>query len=192
MCDFISPRSPIDEGGAIAQINDSYFNIDQKVQTGYDLTFRYNFELSVVDFTADLKYTNIDKFERNLFGGRVEELNGQTGYPPSNAQFDLQANIRDWTLYYGLDFIEAMEDYTVNGIDPATSIYDLSTDDVFYHDIAARYNGDGWSAQLGIQNVADKEPEKVSDVIAFVGNAAFATGYDWYGRRFFLNVTKGF
>ena len=192
VCDFISDRDPIDEGGAISQINDSYFNIDQKVQTGYDLTVRYNFELSAVDFTADLKYTNIDKFERNLFGGRVEELNGQTGYPPSNAQFDLQANIRDWTLYYGLDFVEGMEDYTVNGIDPATSVYDLETDDVFYHDIAARYNGDGWSAQIGIQNVADKQPELVSDVIAFVGNAPFVTAYDWYGRRFFLNVTKGF
>ena len=58
--------------------------------------------------------------------------------------------------------------------------------------MAARYNGDGWSAQIGIQNVADETPELVSDVIAFVGNAPFQTGYDWRGRTFFLNLTKGF
>ncbi len=192
ICDFISPRD-MTQGGRIAQINDSYFNIDQKIQKGYDLTVRYNFEFGEVDFTADLRATLIDDFKRNLFGGRVEDLNGQTGYAESNAQFDLQANIRDWTLYYGMDFIEGQEDYTVNGIDPATSIFILDTDDVYYHDVAARYNGDGWTAQIGIQNVADKKPPFVSDVIApFAGNAAFNTGYDFRGRTFFLNLTKGF
>ncbi len=191
VCDFVSERD-LSQQGAIAQINDSYFNIDQKTQKGYDLTARWNFELGEVDFTADLRATLIDEFKRNLFGGRVEDLNGSIGYAESNAQFDLQANIRDWTLYYGFDYIEGQEDYSINEIDPATSIFDLDTDDIYYHDVAARYNGDGWSAQIGIQNVADETPELVSDVIAFVGNAPFQTGYDWRGRTFFLNLTKGF
>ena len=105
----------------------------------------------------------------------------------------MQADVRDWTLYYGVDFVAGGEDYTWYSIDPAESVFDLETDDVFYHDIAARYNGDGWSAQLGIQNIADTEPEKVSDVVVlFAGNAAYNTRYDMRGRTFFVNLTKGF
>jgi outer membrane receptor protein involved in Fe transport len=191
ICDFITPRDPIT--GNIEEINDSYFNINSKKQDGFDLTVRYNFEIGAVDFTADLRFTKIENFTVDLFGGEVDDYNGTIGYAESNGQFDLQANIRDWTLYYGLDFIEGQEDYTWFGYDPATSIYLLSVDDVYYHDLAARYNGDGWSAQLGVQNVADKNPPSVSDWDApWGGNAAYNTGYDQRGRTFFVNLTKGF
>ena len=191
LCDFVSERNPIT--GSIAEINDSYFNINEKNQSGYDLTVRYNFELGEFDFTADLRASHIADFTQNLFGNNEDDFNGTIGYADWNGQFDLQADIRDWTLYYGLDWIGDQSDYDYYGYDESTSIYVLSVDHVFYHDIAARYNGDGWAAQVGIQNVADDEPEMVSDWnTLWAGNAAYNTGYDMRGRTFFLNITKGF
>lgn len=191
ICDFITPRDSLT--GSIEEINDSYFNINSKKQDGIDLTVRYQFDAGPFGFTADLRGTHILNFTQDLFGGNVTDYNGQIGYAETNAQFDLRADFRDWTFYYGVDFIAAQEDYTYQEEDPATSIYVLSTPDIFYHDVAVRYNGDGWSAQVGIQNLADKTPPLVSDWdTAWAGNAAFNTGYDQRGRTWFFNMTKGF
>ena len=192
ICDFIAPRNPLT--GGIAEINDSYFNINQKNQDGYDLTVRYSFELGSLDFTADVRATKILNFTQDLFGGNATVLNGQTGYAEENGQFDLRADYKDWTFYYGLDYIGPQEDYTINGIDPATSRFILNVPSVVYHDISARYNGDGWTAMLGMQNIADRNPPEVSDVLTGIGagNAAFNTGYDFRGRTAFFSLSKDF
>lgn len=191
ICDFITPRDPVTD--FIEEINDSYFNINRKQQDGVDLTIRYGFEAGPFDIIADLRATKILNFTQDLFGGNVDDFNGTIGYADVNGQFDLRADYRDWTFYYGLDYISPQEDYTWFGIDPATSIFVLNTSSVVYHDIAVRYSGDGWSGQLGIQNVADRIPPMVSDLdTAWAGNAAYNTGYDQRGRTFFVNLTKGF
>lgn len=191
ICDFITPRNPVT--GGIEEINDSYFNINSKKQDGLDLTVRYKFEAGRFDITADLRATKILNFTQDLFGGNVDDFNGTIGYADLNGQFDLRADYRDWTFYYGLDYISDQEDYTWFGIDPATSEFILNADAVIYHDVAVRYSGDGWAAQVGIQNVSDKLPPMVSRVdTAWAGNAAYNTGYDQRGRTFFFNATKGF
>jgi iron complex outermembrane receptor protein len=191
LCDFITPRDPVT--GSIAEINDSYFNINEKNQDGIDLTVRYGFEVAGIDFTADLRSSTVLNYTQDLFGGNVDDFNGTIGYAESNAQFDLRADLQDWTMYYGLRWIEGQSDYDWYGYDPATSIYVLSTDDVYYHDLSARYNGDGWSAMVGVSNVADELPPMVSDWdTAWAGNAAYNTGYDMLGRSYFVNISKGF
>ena len=103
ICDFITPRDSVT--GSIEEINDSYFNINQKNQDGIDLTVRYSFEIGSLDFTADVRATKILDYTQDLFGGNVDVLNGQTGYADENGQFDLRANFKDWTFYYGMDYI---------------------------------------------------------------------------------------
>jgi len=195
LCDFVSPRAPVTgptTGGAIAEINDSYFNINEKYQEGVDFTVRYKFSAGPADIVADLRATKILEFTQDLFGGNVDDFNESIGFADVNGQFDLQVLVGDWTIYYGADYIAAQEDYTWNGIDPATSIFDLEVGSVVYQDLALRFNADGWAAQVGIQNVADVEPPTVSDVDAWVGNGAWNTGYDRRGRTYFFNVTRGF
>ncbi|MEE8496354.1 MAG: TonB-dependent receptor [Xanthomonadales bacterium] len=191
LCDFITPRSSLD--GSIEEINDSYFNINQKYQEGVDFTVRYKFAAGPADIIADLRATKILNFTQDLFGGNVDDFKGTLGYADLNGQFDLQVLLGAWTFYYGLDYIAGQQDYDWFGLDPETSIYDLVTNDVIYHDLAVRYRGDGWAAQVGIQNLADRKPPTVSDLSApWAGNAAFNTGYDQRGRTYFFNLTKGF
>ena len=192
LCDFITPRDSVT--GEIEEINNSYFNINQKKQDGFDLTVRYSFEIGSLDFTADVRATKIENYSQDLFGGRVSVINGQTGYADENGQFDLRANYKDWTFYYGMDWIGPQEDYSFQDEDPATSIYVLSVPSVLYHDVSVRYNGDGWTAMLGMQNVADREPPRVSDWLTGIGagNAAYNTGYDFRGRTAFFSLSKDF
>jgi len=193
ICDFITPRNPLT--GNITEVNDSYFNINEKYQEGVDFTVRYKFAAGPADVVADLRATKILEFTQDLFGGNVDDFNETIGYADVNGQFDLQVLVGDWTIYYGADYIAAQEDYTWFGINPATSIYDLEVGSVVYQDLAVRFNADGWAAQVGIQNVADVHPATVSDVdVPFwsAGNGAGNTGYDRRGRTYFFNVTKGF
>jgi len=190
ICDFVTPRDPADNN--IDQINDSYFNINRVLVNGYDITAAYNLTLGGVDLQADFRSTKLETWERELFGGVVDDLNGTIGLPDWNAQFDLRADWNNWTVFYGLDWVGEQEDYTFNDIDPATSIFILNTDDVFYHALSARYSSDNWSAQLGVTNLTDEDPPLVSDVLTTISGAAFYTGYDLRGRSVFVNLSVEF
>jgi len=190
VCDFLSERDPVDQN--IDDINDSYFNINKIDVSGYDFTARYDFAFGGFDVVADFRGTKLDTWQRTLFGGTIEDLNGTIGLPDWNAQFDLRGDWNDWTFYYGLDWIGEQEDYTFNEIDPATSIFILNADDVYYHALSARYNGDKWSAQLGVTNLTDEKPPLVSDVLTTIAGAAFYTGYDLRGRSIFVNLSMEF
>lgn len=192
ICDFASERNPVTFN--IADINDSYFNINSINVDGFDLTIRYDFTIRDVEMTADFRASKIETWDRELFGGVVEDLNGTIGQADVNGQFDLRADFKNWTVLYGIDWIGDQEDYTFNGIDPSTSIFVLDTDDVIYHDLSTRYQADRWSATLGLTNISDEDPPIVSDVLTTIANtgAAFHTGYRLGGRTAFLSLSANF
>lgn len=191
VCDFVATRDP--DQFNISDINDSYFNINKKNIEGMDFTARYVFDYKEVNVTIDARATKIFSHTRVLFGDVIDDLTNQIGFPDWNAQLDVTANWDQFTLYYGLNWIGGMSDYEAFGIDPATSIFILSTPDYFTHDMSVRYRGEGWSAQVGITNFTDKEPPKISDLeTRLAGGTAFHSGYNLRGRTFFFNLSKGF
>jgi iron complex outermembrane receptor protein len=60
-----------------------------------------------------------------------------------------------------------------------------------YHTLSLRRSFDTWVVQGGIQNLFDERPPAVSTGEFRDGTAAL-NGYDMFGRRFFLNVSKKF
>jgi len=79
--------------------------------------------------------------------------------------------------------------------DPATSIYQMRTPNYFLHSLSMKYSDSvgKWSATVGVRNIADKTPPTISQGYANrVGNAPLYSGYDYLGRRFFMNVSKTF
>jgi len=192
VCDFVGPRNPADNN--IDNINDSYFNINKKDVSGYDFTVRYGFPFRAIDVVADFRATKIETWERTLLGDVVEDLNGTTGLPDWNAQFDLRADWNDWTFFYNVDWIGEQSDYEFYSVDPSTVNFVLDADEVFYHGVSARYNGDSWSAQLGVTNLTDKQPPLYSPELNLptLNGAVAYTGYDFIGRSVFLNLRMEF
>ena len=52
-------------------------------------------------------------------------------------------------------------------------------------------------ALIGVSNVTDEAPprmtaEDTSNEVDILGNAAFYSQYDWFGRRYFVNLTVDF
>jgi iron complex outermembrane receptor protein len=71
---------------------------------------------------------------------------------------------------------------------------------VHYHTVSVtrEFEDMGLRALLGVSNVFDEAPPKLSTIGATsgenqtVGNSAFYSQYDWIGRNFYLNLTKKF
>ena len=51
-----------------------------------------------------------------------------------------------------------------------------------------------WNATFGIRNLTDVKPPVISAQAGYnrVGNAPLYSGYDYLGRRLYLNVSKTF
>jgi outer membrane receptor protein involved in Fe transport len=192
VCDFVGPRNTADNN--IDDINDSFFNVNQRNVEGYDITARWVFTLAAVDFAADFRGTKIETLEQILLGDVVEDINNTTGLPDWNAQFDLRADWNNWTFFYNLDWIGEQEDYSYFEIDPSTVPFVLGADEQFYHGVSARYTAETWSAQLGVTNIADEQPPLYSSQIGLftLKGAVPYTGYDFIGRSVFMNFRMEF
>ena len=114
----------------------------------------------------------------------------------ARAALDGNYTIKGWNLYYGLEWVGKTDSYAYLEEDPATSTFKLNTPDHFEHAISLSYNNtaEKWRVTAGVRNLADKKPPVISAQAGYnrVGNAPLFSGYDYFGRRFFVNVTKTF
>ena len=68
-------------------------------------------------------------------------------------------------------------------------------DDYFVHGVGVTYNNtdNDWGVTLAVSNVFDVEPPKVdSSEVTAVSNTPLGAGYDLNGRKFFIQLRKGF
>ena len=69
----------------------------------------------------------------------------------------------------------------------------MSTPTVLYHAASVTKELAGFDLTLGVSNLFDKEPPRVSvlngGTISTLGQSAAVSQYDWLGRRFFINVS---
>ena len=67
--------------------------------------------------------------------------------------------------------------------------------DYFVHNAGISYNDDDkdWGITLSVSNIFDREPPKVdSSEVTAVANSVIGRGYDIEGRKFFVQLRKGF
>jgi outer membrane receptor protein involved in Fe transport len=95
-------------------------------------------------------------------------------------------------LHWGIDWIGKTQSYDLKEVDPDTDPFFLETPNYYLHNASVRYHVGKFGITLGVRNLFDKDPPKISSgVIPRIGNAPLYSGYDYVGRTFFLNVTAG-
>jgi len=68
-------------------------------------------------------------------------------------------------------------------------------DDYWVHNAGVSYNNEDndWGVTLSVSNIFDREPPRAdSSEVVTVGNAVIGNGYDLEGRKFFIQLRKGF
>jgi outer membrane receptor protein involved in Fe transport len=191
---------------AIDTVRDSYLNINSQKNEGLDLSAIWRTPVGEMGvLTLETQHTYQLTQERALFEGTLEDLNGLVGEPKWVGRLNTTFERGPWSFFWGMNFIGKSDStrerasgndlFTYRGEQVRVVV---KTDKVIYHSasLTRQFDG-GLKAIVGISNVFDEEPPRVTTFntgagISSIGNSAFYSQYDWYGRRFFVNVTKSF
>jgi len=192
----------------ITTVDASFVNIGLETSQGIDLNTRLGFDIG----SWGINWTNAATFqterdEQIFSDDPVEDLVGDFGTPDLRWNSVVSATLRDWEFVWSARYIADTEASRVASIDAECDSFDDATnragntptaslctaDSAVYHDLSATYHGDTWLVSAGMTNVADKQPPIV-DMSAGSNRLGRVTssGYDQFGRTFFVTATIGF
>ena len=188
----------------IETVRNQYININRQQVRGYDLIMNYDndFSFGALSVESQLTYTMEDVSQlfdsAQASGFDSSDLAGYIGRPKLVGNLDAQLKRGDWSYNWRTEYIHETKErdltpsFTYQG--RPDSWRDIWAERAFYHTVSVRYEQPNWSVLVGIRNVLDKDPPRISDGVATrYGNVpAFATQYDWYGRTGFLQVRYKF
>lgn len=190
LCRLIT-RDPAD---ASLEVVSSYVNVSSDIVRGLDFTLRYVRDVGPGSLRATAQISRFLEQSSKVFQeDPLVDYNGTLNTPEMTGSLDLSYALRAWRVSYGLEWLDEMSSYERYDEDPATSLYKLDVPNYFVSRASLQYNGDKWSITGGIRNLFDKEPPRISQgAVSLIGNAPLYSGYDYFGRVYFVNVSKTF
>lgn len=220
-CAFINGRNSASDThpGEITSFRNPYLNIAQQRASGIDFDARYATGLLGGQFSTQLQATRNTRQATEYFpGDGLTDYNGKLGYPGAGAgpkwvgtldtRFTTNSGI---TFRWGVKYVGEAHDtltdpvfLTMGGVSCAEgspgcyqATYDLKAEAYWEHGFSVQFRWkDVGEFTFGVNNAFDAKPPKLSaaqeDNAPRLGNY-FANGpYDYYGRSFFMNVTRSF
>lgn len=183
----------------------SFVNIGEETARGIDINTRLNFDLfdsgvgvSWATVTTKLIEREIETFDPSDRDDNV----GEIGFPEWKFTSVLGLNYNDWSFLMQNRYMSDGQEDNTDVLTPGAGRFSADgmgsrdvdfIDSIWYTDISLSYSQDTWSATLGITNAFDQDPPLIH---SFEGpnrnNAVSASGYDFYGRTWFLTGVIGF
>jgi outer membrane receptor protein involved in Fe transport len=193
-CRLVAARNPVNNA---LTVTNGFINLATDVVRGLDFTGRYTNDVGLGRLRLNLSLTHYLEQSNKLFADDpLSDVNGSIGSPAWSGALDVNYTRKGWNYYYGLEWVGATQSYDYWQEDPATTTYKLDTPSYFLHSASITYKDTvgKWSATFGVRNLADVKPPSISAQAIYnrVGNAPLYSGYDYTGRRFFVNVSKTF
>ena len=207
-CDLFT-RSPADAASnalAVDTVQASYLNVDLQTTQGIDATVRYDRDFSfgslVFESNATWVFEDIQRlFDPSLASGfESNDLNTTIGRPKMVANGRLAFTSGDLTYTWGTNYVRrtsnadnAADEITYFGFPNAQR--DVVADRRFFHSFSVFYDQADWSVLVGIDNVFDAEPPRVSSGAGTSrrGNISVsATQYPLRGRTGFARFNYRF
>lgn len=206
----LDPDSPTYLG--ITDIDGSFRNIVSQTSRGIDLTTRYNRDIGPGRLTLDTQFSYTLEDTQELFPGSTDDFNGLIGEPKVVGNTQLRYRWNDLTFSWSTQFVGHQSNYKYqydtdlsppsNYTTPQGSAFRAKNhaEAMWYHSLSVRYEADEWEGIIGVSNVFNEAPPKVSPALqdrgnytyGRVGSYAFATQYDFIGRQVFVNLTRRF
>jgi len=189
-CNLIA-RNPVSNA---LTVSDSYINLATQIVRGIDYTVRYTRKFGSVRLRLSGQLTNYLEQSNKLFQtDPLIDYNGLLNTPKWTGTGEMVLQWKKLKFRYGLDWIQHTSSYDYYGEIAATSSYQLATPDYFLHSTSIQYDTARYSLTVGVQNLFDRNPPMISQgVLSRVGNAPLYSGYDYLGRRFFVNLKAKF
>lgn len=190
MCRYVTR----DSADNTVEVISGYVNTSTDVVRGWDFSARYSRNLGPGELRANASVTRYLEQSSKVFAADpLEDVNGTMGSPMMTGTFDVSYKVGNWRARYGLEWIDNTSSYAYYEEDPATSEFKLYTPNYFLSSLSVQYTAKDWGVTAGVRNLFDKEPPTTSYTpYSRVGNALLYSGYDFFGRSFFVNINKKF
>jgi iron complex outermembrane receptor protein len=191
-------------------VRDSFINVDSQMNRGIDATAQLRQELPEdlgdLSILAQMTWQFEDKVRRGATDTTTDN-NGRSGEPIWVGNFDISWKKGEWSALWGIEAVQHTSDIAAfieaNGSTCVTgdAIYgtvcrELIANSKVYHSFSVTREFEDWNITLGIANILDEDPPRVSTnnlaTITTVGQSPFTSNYDYFGRRGFFSVTKKF
>ncbi|MEH6384379.1 MAG: TonB-dependent receptor [Colwellia sp.] len=189
-------------------IDTSFINIGEETSKGVDVNTRFVTNFGQVRMTWDNQYTLQTEREVTIFKGESsEDLLEDFGTPEHRLVSSLNFSMDEWNWMIMANYMSGTHsaddvsdtakcDEYIKNEDLAgkpQTVPVCSADSAVYINTSLTYKGEDFLVTAGIKNVFDKAPELV-DLTAGSnrGNMVTSSGYDLYGRGFFLNASYRF
>lgn len=189
---------------AITNVRDSYLNINKQKTRGYDLLFNYNHDYAVGKLELQGQFTYVFEDFQQLFdpslasGFDTSDFNGDISRPKTVGNVRVAFERNDFTYTWFADYVQGTKSLgspttgTYQGFPNA--VFDTAAEHRTYQGVSVHYKQPKWSVLVGIRNLFDIEPPKVSTgTVSRYGNVpAFATQYDLLGRSLYARFNYKF
>lgn len=183
----------------VLTVNDNYVNLSEDNVRGIDITGRYTVKPFGDDYTFRIGAQVTKYFEQSnrLFpDDPLDEYNGSINVPDWTGTFEAAVESKVWRVRYGLEWIKGTQSYDLYGLDSATTPFVLDVPDYYLHSLTAQITAtDRFGFTFGVRNLTNAKPPSISSGLSLynrVGNAPLYSGYDYFGRQFFVNVSAKF
>ena len=190
----------------VETVRGGYLNIADQRNRGIDIAAAYSTDTEYGTLRVRYEHTVQLEAARQLFpNSEPIDRTGEFGQPENVGNLTVELQKDDWTFNWLARYVGSVSNYERYGQGTyrnSTTVrgervrLKLDADKVIYHTLSATRDFEdlGLTATLGVANVFDKEPPKVSSVggVSREGNSAFYSQYDWLGRRVFANLSYQF
>lgn len=199
-------RFVIRDANNILTVNSDYVNLSTDIVKGFEFNGRYAVDLFGGNFVLNGQVTKYTEQSSRLFPEEfLTDANGTYVTPDWVGAFDATYRRGKVTVRYGVDWIDGSEgtydyfafDEQTGQVDEAFAqdlrdSYRLEVPNYFLHSASVQFNPrDDLELTIGVRNLFDKQPPRISAYPNVIGNAPLYSGYDYVGRSFFVNATFG-
>jgi iron complex outermembrane receptor protein len=196
LCDLFE-RNSLDN--RIDSVQDRFININRQRNIGWDFQFdiTQEFEFGKLFFQTKHTYQILSEF--GYFDNTVEDTNGRLGDPKHTGNMLLKFDRDNWHVSWFVNYIGKADNYDLYNETITFQGEEVRrvghVDGVAYHSLSFGYNmeKEGIEFVFGVRNATDEAPPRISQGMGSrVGNSAFYSQYDWFGRSYFASIKYDF
>lgn len=204
LCSLFTRNNGANGDWGIDVVNAGYVNVAQQDAKGVDINFTYQDDFDFGSLRVSLEHTNQIARDYQLFAdSEVRHYIGEIGDPKHVGQLFTTFSRDDWSITWTMRYVDSVNNYDYyhdgsNEVSYRGETYQFIAEagTTVYHTLSGNFElMDGVDVTVGIANLFDKEPPRVStnaDGVSFTGNAVIESQYDHLGRRAFANLSYNF
>ncbi len=213
LCPRITRRGVNPANNTVARVDSSFVNLGLVTSKGYDINIRYEDDFTIRDTFVEMAWsvtgTNYSELKEQIDPeAPVDDRVGEAGFPEWAWVLRGNFSTGNWGVAWRSRFVGEFAldaedvDASTNRVGrdacnvlggPTTCVKANAGDSVWYHDLSLTYEADEWSVTGGMRNIFDQEPPLIDQGQGPARmNMVVQSGYDLFGRRFFVNATRRF